>query len=199
MIKNPLFLAIVFSFQLLLSQKIAIQPINDAGNPYKMGFMGLATENQYAQFVPHSGLLQIKGLDFIINPQSKNSSFYFNIYRNENGQPGKVIHHVLVETRKNVKSQLVSIDFAGLDMQIPEQGLFCGIEWITVSKNKMVPDMVFGKQNINFYYPNISNKKSEAEILWVFKNDNWERKIDDALERNALDMEVSMKVDIAPF
>lgn len=188
MIKNPFFLALLFSFQLLFSQKVSIQPINDEGNPYKMGFMGLATENQYAQFVPHSGLRQIKGLDFMINPQNKSSSFYFNVYRNENGQPGKVIHHVLIETKKNAKSQLISIDFDGLDLQIPEEGLFCGIEWIIVSKNRMVPDMVFAKQNVNVYYPNISNKKSETEILWLFKNDKWERKIDDALERNALDI-----------
>ena len=183
--------------QFLFSQKIAINPINDTENLYKIGFSGMVTENQYAQFIANSDLHPIKGFQFKINPQSKNSTFFFNIYTNENGKPGKITHHLLVETKRNSKSQVISIEFNGLEFNVPREGIFCGIEWITTKKNKIVFDKIYSSEKQDFYYPILSNRKSETDILWYFKNDKWERKLNDPLERNSLDMDASVELVMA--
>jgi hypothetical protein len=52
----------------------------------------MVTENQYAQFIANSDLHPIKDSSLrLIHKVKRNSTFFFNIYTNENGKPGKII------------------------------------------------------------------------------------------------------------
>ena len=61
----------------------------------------------------------------------------------------------------------------------------------------MVFDKIYSSEKQDLYYPILSNRKSETDILWYFKNNKWERKLNDPLERNSLDMDASGELVMA--
>lgn len=190
--KKIISLAILMHSIMLYSQKITTKTISDQFFA-EMGVLGITNENQYAQYISPEqiDINTIKKIDFKILAQKKNSYFYLNIYKKDGEKPREILKHILVKTKYNSKSQKISLDFSDAEFTFPKEGFFIGLEWVLEKKNKMIPDMIFSKNQEALYYPNVAATTGEVNYIWSLKNNVWSLETSENNIRSQFDLNIN--------